>query len=80
MCLAIPARVKKLLDDDMAQVDLDGVLKEVSIALTPEVTVGEYIIIHVGYALSIIDAEEAEKTLALFGDMNAKGAPAEASS
>ncbi len=74
MCLAIPARVKERLADDMAKVDLDGVLKDISIALTPDVVVGDYGIVHVGYALSVIDAEEAQKTLALFAQMQTAGA------
>jgi len=80
MCHAIPARVKELLGDDMAQIDLQGVLKDISIALTPDVSVGEYVIVHVGYALSIIDAAEAERTLAMFEDMQALGPVAEAMS
>ncbi|OEJ65341.1 HypC/HybG/HupF family hydrogenase formation chaperone [Magnetovibrio blakemorei] len=74
MCLAIPARVKERLGDDMAKVDLDGVLKDISIALTPDVVEGDYVIVHVGYALSVIDPEEAQKTLALFDEMQAAGA------
>jgi hydrogenase expression/formation protein HypC len=69
MCLAIPAEVTERLGDDLAKVDLGGVVKEISVALTPDVAVGDYVIVHVGYALSVIDPEEAEKTLALFAEM-----------
>ena len=69
MCLAIPAQVKERIGADMAKVDLGGVLKEISIALTPDVDIGDYVIVHVGFALSVIDAEEAEKTLALFSEL-----------
>lgn len=69
MCLAIPARVKERLGDGMAKVDLGGVLKEISIALTPDVDIGDFVIVHVGFALSVVDPEEAEKTLALFSEL-----------
>ena len=76
MCLAIPARVDELLDDDMARVNLGGVSKEVSMALVDGVAVGDYVIVHVGYALNRIDPVEAERTLALFAEMAAAGAAA----
>lgn len=65
MCLAIPARVVEIAADDQAVVDLGGVRKEVSLALVEDVGVGDYVIVHVGYALTRLDPEEAEKTLAL---------------
>lgn len=65
MCLAIPAKVTELLGDDMARVSLDGVTKVVSVALVEDVRVGDYIVLHVGYALARIDEAEAERTLAL---------------
>jgi hydrogenase expression/formation protein HypC len=66
MCLAIPVRVVELGFDEMAIVDLDGIRKEVSLALVDGVGVGDYVILHVGYALARLDADEAERTLALF--------------
>ncbi len=68
MCLAIPAEVTALLPDDMARVTLDGVSKEVSIALVEGVAIGDYVVIHVGYALSKIDPDEARETLALLAE------------
>ena len=65
MCLAIPIRVEELLPDDMARVTLSGVSKVVSIALVDEVRVGDYLLIHVGYALARLDPDEAERTLAM---------------
>ena len=65
MCLAIPARVTELLADGMARISLDGVAKVVSIALVDDVRVGDYIVLHVGYALAKIDEAGAERTLAL---------------
>lgn len=68
MCLAIPARIVELLDGDQCKVDLGGVRKEVSLALVDHAGLGDYVIVHVGYALSVLDAEEAERTLALFAE------------
>ena len=74
MCLAIPARVAELLEGDAAIVDLGGVRKEISLALVDAVSVGDYVIVHVGYALNKLDAEEAAKTLALFAERGALAA------
>jgi hydrogenase expression/formation protein HypC len=65
MCLAIPVRVVEILPDEMAKVSLDGVVKTVSTALVEDLQVGDYVVLHVGYALSKIDPEEAERTLEL---------------
>ncbi|MDY7565479.1 HypC/HybG/HupF family hydrogenase formation chaperone [Pseudomonas sp. RTC3] len=70
MCLAIPARVVELRSGDTALVDLGGIRKEISIALVPEAQVGDYVIIHVGYALGLIDPEEAQRTLDMFDELN----------
>ena len=69
MCLAIPAQVVELREGDNAVVDLAGVRKEISLALVDGVAVGDYVIVHVGYALNKLDPEEAEKTLKLFAEM-----------
>lgn len=71
MCLDIPAEVIKLLADDMAIVSIDGVSKEVSVALIEEIAVGDYVILHVGHALAKIDPEEARETLDLLRQMGA---------
>ena len=70
MCLALPVKVMELGANETAIVDLDGVRKEISLALLDDGRVGDYVILHVGYALSKLDPEEAEKTLALFAEMN----------
>ncbi len=69
MCLAIPARIVKRLTGDEALIDAGGVRKAVSLALVPEAVVGDYVIVHVGYAISRLDPREAERTLALFGEL-----------
>jgi hydrogenase expression/formation protein HypC len=66
MCLALPVRVVELRDGDMAIVDLGGVRKEISLALVEDVAEGDYVILHVGYALTRLDPTEAERTLETF--------------
>lgn len=70
MCLAIPARVVELIGDDRAMVEMGGVQKEVSLALVDDVDEGDYVIVHVGFALNKLDPEEAARTLALFAEMD----------
>jgi hydrogenase expression/formation protein HypC len=70
MCLAIPVKVVELLEGDNALVDVGGVRKEISLALVDGIGVGDYVILHVGYAIQKLDPEEAEKTLALFAQMS----------
>jgi hydrogenase expression/formation protein HypC len=78
MCLAIPVRVVELREGDQAMVDVGGVRKEISLVLVDGIAVGDYVILHVGFAIQKLDAEEAEKTLALFAELgeNMGAAPA----
>ena len=69
MCLAMPTRVIEIDDNGLATVDLDGVKKQISLALIDDVAVGDYVIVHVGFALQKLDEAEALKTLALFAEM-----------
>jgi len=69
MCLALPVKVIELCGDDQAVVDLDGIRKQISLALVDDVRVGDYVILHVGYALSKLDPDEAQRTLALFAEL-----------
>ena len=69
MCLAVPARVLRRLEGDEAVIDLGGVRKSISLALVPEAAEGDYVIVHVGYAISRLDPEEAQNTLALFAEI-----------
>lgn len=73
MCLAIPAEVTKLLPDEMAVASIDGVSKEVSVALIEDLAVGDYVIIHVGYALTKIHPDEARRTLELMRELSTEG-------
>lgn len=73
MCLAIPAEVTKLLPDEMAVASIDGVSKQVSVVLIEDLAVGDYVIIHVGYALTKIDPDEARRTLELMRELSSEG-------
>jgi len=75
MCLAVPAQVIELRGEDDAVVEMGGVRKAVSLALLDGVAVGDWVIVHVGYALERLDPEEAERTLALFAEAQATAAP-----
>jgi hydrogenase expression/formation protein HypC len=65
MCLAIPALIKQI-EGKEADVEIGGITRRISLWLTPEAKVGDYVLLHTGYAISIIDQAEAEETLRLF--------------
>jgi hydrogenase expression/formation protein HypC len=69
MCLAIPAKVVEKLDHEQAVVEVGGVRNTVSLMLVDDVAVGDYVIVHVGFAITRLNAEEAGKTLALFDEI-----------
>ena len=69
MCLAIPALIKSI-DGYQAEADIDSVTRQVSLQLTPEARVGDYVLLHTGYAISVIDPEEAEETLKLLREIS----------
>ncbi|APG93579.1 HypC/HybG/HupF family hydrogenase formation chaperone [Sinorhizobium americanum] len=75
MCLAIPVKVTEVLSGNMAKVTLDGVLKVISTALIDDVRPGDYVILHVGYALTKIKPEEAQRTLTLIQEASMGVAP-----
>ena len=73
MCLAVPGRIEEIYQKDglkMAQVDFGGIRREVCLDYVPEARVGEYCIIHVGFALSLLSETEAKETLALLQDID----------
>jgi hydrogenase expression/formation protein HypC len=71
MCLGIPAQIVELVDADggIAKAEISGVRRNVSVALCPEAQVGDWVLIHVGFALSRIDEEQAQETIALLEQM-----------
>jgi hydrogenase expression/formation protein HypC len=76
MCLAIPGKVLEIdasVSPLMGKVSFGGIKKEVCLELVPEVKIGNYVIVHVGFALSIMDEEEAQETLKMIEQMNALG-------
>jgi hydrogenase expression/formation protein HypC len=68
MCLGIPGRVLERQDDGLAKVDFGGVRRSVSIAFTPAVQPGDWVLVHVGFALAELDEREAQETLRLLGE------------
>lgn len=69
MCLGIPAEIVELLEPGLAKAEVSGVRRDVSIALTPGVGAGDWVLVHVGFALQRIDEEQARETLALLEQM-----------
>ncbi len=75
MCLAIPGQVQDVTDNQlrMAKVSFGGIVKEVSLAFVPEAGVGDYVIVHVGFAISKVDEGAAQRTLAAYDDLDLPG-------
>ena len=70
MCLAVPTLIKSI-EGQYAQVEIGGVERRISLALTPEARVGDYVIVHTGFSLSVLDEAEAQETLRLFAEIGA---------
>jgi hydrogenase expression/formation protein HypC len=68
MCLAVPARITEVLPGGLAKAEVGGIAKEVNLCLVEEITVGDFVIVHVGFALAKLEPQEAEATLALFAE------------
>jgi hydrogenase expression/formation protein HypC len=68
MCLAIPVKVVSI-DGDLAEAEIGGVRRRVSIAFTPEAKIGDYVLLHTGYAIGVVDEAEAEETLKLLEEI-----------
>ena len=71
MCLAIPAKITAI-DGTLATIDMGGVSRETSLLLLPEASLGDYVLVHAGFAIQAIDEEEAQETLKLFAEMLAQ--------
>jgi hydrogenase expression/formation protein HypC len=76
MCLALPARIVELLPDSEGLIDVGGVRKRISLELVGDAQPGDYVIVHVGYALQKLDPDEAARTLALFAEAGLSGSAA----
>jgi hydrogenase expression/formation protein HypC len=72
MCLGIPGKITEIYEKDslrMAKIDFGGIIKEVCLAYTPDAELGNYALIHVGFAISLMDEEEAQETLKLIKEV-----------
>ena len=68
MCLAIPAKIVSV-DGTTAEADIGGLTRKISVWLTPDVKVGDYVLLHTGYAVNVINEEEAQETLKLLAEL-----------
>jgi hydrogenase expression/formation protein HypC len=68
VCLAIPALILSI-DGDSAEVDVGGIRRQIGTMLTPQVKVGDYVLLHTGYSIGVLKPEEAEETLAMFREL-----------
>ncbi len=69
MCLGVPGKVVELMEHDMARVDVNGNQTEISVRLTPEVELGQYVLIHAGFAMEIMDESIALETMQYLEEM-----------
>ena len=69
MCLAVPMKIPELKDGGMAAVTVMGTMRDVALDLTPQAQVGDYVLVHAGFAIEIVDQQYAEETLELIQDM-----------
>ena len=79
MCLAVPTQIKSIDENDMAVVELGGVEREISLIMTPEAGVGDYVLVHTGYAINLMSDEEAQASLEAFAELAEIQAEMEAS-
>jgi hydrogenase expression/formation protein HypC len=76
MCLAVPGKIVSVSGEDIARqarVDFGGILKEVNLAYVPQAQIGEYVLVHVGFAISVVDEEEAGKVFGYLKEMGELG-------
>ena len=65
MCLAIPMKISQMEDNNLATVDVMGVTRQISLDLTPQAQVGDYVLVHAGFAIEVVDEQYAQETLDL---------------
>lgn len=70
MCLAIPGKIEQIASDKMAEINFDGIKKTASVELLPKAEIGDYVLVHAGFAIEIINEDEANKTLELIREMS----------
>lgn len=69
MCLAVPGKILEIRDDAQASVDMMGVTRDASLRLTPDAQVGDFVLVHAGFAIEVIDAEQARETIDILRDL-----------
>ena len=69
MCLAIPTQIKSIAESNIAVVELGGVRRQISLIMTPEAQAGDYVLIHTGYAITLMDPDEARLSLEAFAEI-----------
>lgn len=69
MCLAIPTQIKSIAENNIAVVELGGVRRQISLIMTPEAQVGDYVLVHTGYAITLMAPEEARLSLEAFAEI-----------
>lgn len=69
MCLAVPGKILEMRDDAQAAVDMMGATRSVSVRLTPDAKVGDFVLVHAGFAIEVIDAEQARETIEVLRDL-----------
>jgi hydrogenase expression/formation protein HypC len=79
MCLAVPTQIKSINENNIAVVELGGVEREISLIMTPEAEVGDYVLVHTGYAINLMSDEEAQASLEAFAELAEIQAEMEAS-
>lgn len=74
MCLAVPGKIIEIIGEDVLErkgrVEFAGVIKEIALAYVPEAQIGDYVIVHAGFAISLVDAQEAAETLKYFKEID----------
>ena len=65
MCLAIPAKITELKENNLATVDILGVTRDIAVDLTPQVSVGDFVLVHAGFAIEVVDPDYAQETIDL---------------
>ena len=65
MCLAIPAKITEMKDDNLATVDILGVTRDIALDLTPQAALGDFVLVHAGFAIEVVDADYAQETIDL---------------
>lgn len=69
MCLAIPGKIVKIDAGQNAEIDFDGLIQQASLTLVPKARVGDYVLVHAGYAIEVVDDKEVQKTISLLKEM-----------